>query len=75
MVYTDSLKMPLEKIRGHIDKEVIGLAAQHLGLDPKPGAMIKGQHIPLANNNYYYIKLYVEKKLIGITKFQYIVKN
>ena len=42
-----------------------------VGLDPKPGAMVQGQLLALENNTDYYIKLFIEKKLIGITKFTY----
>jgi hypothetical protein len=75
IIYKGSLKMSLEKINGHVEKNIIGRAAQHLGLDPKPGAMIKGQINPLVNNNVYYIKLYVENKLLGLTKFHYLIEK
>lgn len=44
-------------------------------LDPKQGAMVPGQLIPLKNQTDYYIELFVEKKLIGITKFNYAIEK
>jgi hypothetical protein len=43
-------------------------------LDPKVGAMAPGQLIPLKSHNEYYIKLFVENKLIGISHFNYEVE-
>jgi hypothetical protein len=62
-------------IKDDVDGEVISRVTQTLGLDPKSGAIVKGQLIPLENNNDYFIKLYVEKNLIGVTKFHYIIEK
>jgi hypothetical protein len=71
IVFNGSIKMLRSKIYSYVDKDSIAFITQHLGLNPKQGAMVKGQRTPLVGNNDYYIKLYVENKLIGITKFYY----
>jgi hypothetical protein len=73
LIYKGTMKMNLE-ISHTKEGNIIGRAAQHLGLDPRQGAMIKGQINPLKINNDYYIKLIVEKKLLGLTKFHYATK-
>jgi hypothetical protein len=62
------------------DQDAISLKGESIrttlitvGLDPKPNAMVQGQLLRLQNNTDYYIKLFIEKKLIGVTKFTYIV--
>jgi len=61
----------LDESLAHIGDDIIKNTLITVGLDPKPGAMVKGQLLPLKDNNDYYIKLFVEKKLIGVTKFHY----
>lgn len=62
-------------IKDDANGEVIRRLVQELGLDPKPGAMVEGQLIPLKNNSDYFIRLYVEKNLIGVTKFHYVIEK
>lgn len=55
----------------YINKDKIINGIITLMLDPKPGVMVKGQLRPLENDKEYFIKVYFEKKLIGITQFRY----
>lgn len=54
----------------HLAKDRIVLEPITLVLDPKKDILVKGQLIKLENNTRYFIKLYFEKKLIGITEFR-----
>ena len=56
-------------------EDVIRSVTQTLSLDPKPGAMVSGQIFPLEDDKDYYIQLYFEKKLLGITTFHYDVEK
>lgn len=44
-----------------------------MGLNPKPGAMVPGQHKALKNGEGYFVRLYVENKLIGLSHFRYVI--
>lgn len=44
-----------------------------LVLDPKLGAMVPGQTEPLKGEHGYYVRLYVDDTLVGLTRFRYIL--
>ncbi|WP_143133484.1 hypothetical protein [Pseudoduganella namucuonensis] len=44
-----------------------------MGLDPKSGAMVPGQIRPMRNDENYFIRLYVDDKIVGLTSFRYII--
>ena len=67
-----SVQRKLTESIEHIGGDTIKRLVQTVGLDSKSGAMVSGQLIPLKNGNNYFIKLFVEKKLIGVTKFNYL---
>lgn len=67
-----TVKRSLSGFTRHVGGDIIKGYTQTLGMDPKIGAMVEGQIAPLRNGDYF-IKLYFEKKLIGITKFNYYV--
>lgn len=50
-----------------------GYIETSLGLEPRVGAMVSGQKKSLKPGATYFIRLYVEKRLIGLTQFRYIV--
>jgi hypothetical protein len=56
----------------NIGKDKVRNGIITLILDPKPGGMVKGQLLPLENGKDYFIKIYFEKQLIGVTQFDYI---
>jgi len=45
-----------------------------LGLDPKPGTLVKGQATPLKDGENYYIRTYIEGKLINLAPFRYRIE-
>ena len=49
-----------------IGDDIFRRVVQDLELDPTPGAIVDGQRFPLENDNDYFIKLYFERKLIGL---------
>ena len=65
----------LDENKGQINEYVIRGVTQTLGLDPKPGALVAGQLFPLESGHDYFIQLYFEKKLIGVTKFHYVINR
>ncbi|KTD35415.1 hypothetical protein Lmor_0862 [Legionella moravica] len=70
-----SVKRSLIGFTCHIGGDIVKGYTQTLGLNPKLGAMVKDQVVPLKDGDYC-IKLYFENKLIGITKFNYyVIKN
>jgi hypothetical protein len=42
-----------------------------LNMNPRPNALVKGQISPLKDDSNYLVKLFINKKLIGITPFHY----
>jgi hypothetical protein len=72
-VITGKVKRLLSGFSYQVGGEAVKGYEQTLGLDPKPGAMVKGQLIPLESGHAYFIKLFVENKLIGLTRFKYEV--
>lgn len=75
LVFKAIVKRALCDYEYKLGKDTIKGVSQTLGLEPKPGAIIKGQFMPLESDKDYYIKLYVEKKLIGLSKFHYIANK
>ena len=71
IVIQGAFKRMFDGLEDHVGEDVVKGTLITVTLDPKPGAMAPGQLIPLKNHTDYYIKLFVEKKLIGITKFNY----
>lgn len=72
-------------IDGSADKEIFAVSRQKylngeagqleitMVLDPRLGAMVRGQRMPLKHDMDYFVRLYVDGKLIGLTSFQYVV--
>ena len=75
LVYEGTVKRSLSGYSYKLGNDRVKGYNQTLGLNPKLGAMIKGQRIPLVDGQDYYIQLFVENKLISITKFSYRVVN
>ncbi|KTD81772.1 hypothetical protein [Legionella worsleiensis] len=73
-VLQSTVKQSLSGFTRHVGGDIIKGYTQTLSMDPKVGAMVKDQIVPLKNGDYY-IKLYFENKLIGITRFDYSVIN
>lgn len=73
IVYEGTVKRSLSGYSYKLGNDLVKGYKQTLGLNPKLGAMIKDQKIPLVDGQNYYIKLFVENKLISITKFSYEV--
>ncbi|CAM2766828.1 hypothetical protein [Legionella worsleiensis] len=71
-VLQGTVKRSLKEFTRHVGGDIIKGYTQTLGMDPKPGAMVKDQIVPLKDGDYY-INLYFENQLIGITKFHYSV--
>ncbi len=74
IIFRDSVKRPLT-ITEKMGADTIGRLAQNLELDPTPGAIVNGQLSALVNNKDYFVKLFFDKKLIGVTKFHYEIKK
>lgn len=75
MVFQGTVKRSLSGYSYKLGNDLVKGYNQTLGLNPKLGAMIKGQKIPLVGGQNYYIQLFVENKLISMTKFSYEVVN
>ena len=73
IIFNESTKRALENLPDYIGEDIIKHQVQLFQLDPKLGVMVKGQLIPLQDDNDYLIKLYIEKKLVGISRFTYQV--
>lgn len=58
-----------------IGEDAIGKLEITLGLDPKPGSIIKGQTEPLKDGEEYYIRTYISGALVGISGFSYSVRK
>lgn len=71
-------------IEGSADKEIFAISRRKylkgevgqleitMVLNPKPGAMVPGQRTPLKHDMYYFVRLYVDGKLLGLTSFRYL---
>lgn len=59
----------------HVDRETLRNGEVTLTLNPKSGAMVKGQLKPLENDKNYFIKVFFEKKLVGVTEFHYLISE
>lgn len=73
IVFQGSVKRSLSGYSYKVGHNIVKGYSQTLGLNPKPGAMIQGQEIPLVGGQNYYIQLLVENKLISMTRFHYKV--
>ncbi|KTD81886.1 hypothetical protein [Legionella worsleiensis] len=71
-VLQSTVKQSLSGFTRHVGGDIIKEYTQTLSMDPKIGAMVKDQIVPLKNGDYF-IKLYFENKLIGITRFDYSI--
>ena len=63
------------KYYDHLGDDVIAQIIQQLEMDPRSGAMIEEQKMPLENDSDYFFKLYVDQRLIGITRIHYLIKK
>lgn len=52
-----------------------GYLETSLGLNPAVDAVVPGQKMTLKNEEEYYIRLFIDDKLVGLTKFRYFIKN
>ena len=75
IIFGDTAKVSLYKKKERIGKDSIRHVLLYLRLDPEPGAIVEGRLLPWENDNDYYIKLYFENKLMGVTKFHYMTKK
>ncbi len=75
IIFKSPTEVVLKEVPDYIGEDIIKYQVQMLQLDTKPGAMVKGQLIPLKDDNDYFIKLYIEKKLVGVSNFTYQVIN
>lgn len=66
---------PAENTVYHLGPDTLKSQIITLELNPKPGALVKGQINPLKKDNIYFIKIYFEKNLIGISEFDYRINN
>ncbi|KTD81881.1 hypothetical protein [Legionella worsleiensis] len=71
-VLQGTVKRSLSDFTRHVNGEIIKGYTQTLSMDPKIGAMVKDQIVPLKDGDYY-INLYFENQLIGVTKFHYSI--
>jgi len=62
-------------IKDKIGVDKIIRLTQQLELKTAPGAMAYGQTVPLESGQDYFVKLYVDKKLIAVTKFSYSINK
>lgn len=73
-VFKESTKEPL-KFKTNIQNDVLARLVKQVELNPKSGAMVEGQFALLESGNDYFIRLYVDNKLIGLSKFHYEIKK
>ena len=73
LILKGAVKRSLAHFIRRVDGDVIKGYTQTFGLDPKAGILIKDQVSPLKNGENYFIKLYFENQLIGITRFRYSI--
>lgn len=52
-----------------------GYMETSLGLNPAVDAIVPGQKMSLKNEEEYYVRLFIDDKLIGLTKFRYFIKS
>lgn len=73
-VFKETFKKDLSEFSGRsIGKEIIKTGLITFTLDPKPGAMLKGQLIPLESHHDYFVTLYFEHQILGSTEFNYLI--
>ena len=73
IVLKGAVRRTLSGFSRRVEGDIIKGYTQTLGMDPKVGAMVSDQLAPLKNGENYFIKLYFEHKLIGVTRFSYSV--
>lgn len=73
VVYKGFAKRSLDINDGLIGKDQVKRFVQIFTLNPRSGAKVGGKLKPLMHNQDYYIKLYFEDKLVGITQFHYLI--
>ncbi|MCL9685787.1 hypothetical protein [Legionella maioricensis] len=73
IVFQEATERTLIKYPDYIGEDIVKNQEQMLWLDPTPGAIVKGQRLPLKSDNDYFIELYIEKKLVGVSRFTYQV--
>lgn len=74
VIYEDNQDLILNGIT-RIGEDNFAHSRVYLRLDPEPGSFVDGRLLTWENNKDYFIKLYLEKKLIGITYFHYVLKK
>lgn len=68
-------KKDISEFTSHrVGNDIIKEQIYAITLDPREGKMVQGQRIPLENLHQYDIKLYFERKLIGLTGFGYAIE-
>lgn len=75
VVIQGEFKRLLSTLEEHVGRDTVKRLLLVLTLDPKPGAMAPGQLMPLKDNMDYYVKLFIEKKLVGVTNFSYEIEK
>jgi hypothetical protein len=46
-----------------------------VSFDPKVGALVQGQRIPFHHHDEYFIKLFIDNKLIAVSSFLYYIEK
>lgn len=75
IIYEGTDTVSLYKKTQKIGKDFFAYTRLYLRLDTEPGSFVDGQLLTWENDKDYYIKLYFEEKMIGLTKFHYIFKK
>ena len=67
-------KLPLSLTKSEtLGEDSINYIETTLGLYPQPGKRVPGQRMALKNEETYFVKLWVEGKLVGLTSFRYAI--
>ena len=61
--------------RRDVGKDIIKTTLLTVMLDPKVGTIAPGQLISLQDRQEYFVKLLIENKLVGISRFMYIIEK
>ena len=59
----------------HIGKNVLKSTLLTFSFDPKVGALVQGQRIPFHHHDEYFIKLFIDNKLIAVSSFLYYIEK
>lgn len=73
VIFKKSTERKLMEYSNYIGEDLLKNQDQIFKLNTKLGAMVEGQVTPLKDGNMYFIKLYIEKKLMGVSMFSYHV--